>query len=70
MIFQKIMSLDHYRSTVKSGLTDAHGCPAEIVDALMSDYDDVVRGCWNIGAAAVVPIKLFYAEWKTFRVST
>lgn len=70
MTAQKIMSIDHYRGVVKSGLTEIHACPAEIVEALMSEYDDVIRGCWNVGTAAVVPIKLLYAEWKTFRIST
>lgn len=68
MSFHKIMSLDHYRGLVRSGLSETHSCPLEIVDALLTDYDDVVRGCWNIGTAAVTPIKLLYAEWKTFRV--
>lgn len=70
MTSQKIMSLDHYRDAVRSGLAETHACPPDIVVALLSDYDDVVRGCWDIGTAAAVPIKLLYAEWKTFRVST
>lgn len=65
--FQTIQSLDYYRHVVASGLAEAHACPPEIVSALMADYDDVVRGCWNSGTAAIVPIKLLYAEWKTFR---
>jgi hypothetical protein len=69
MTFPTIKSLDYYRGVVSAGLAETHACPAEIVAALMADYDDVVRGCWNIGIAAVVPIKLLYAEWKTFRVA-
>lgn len=65
---QQIMSLDHYRGLVRSGLSETYSCPLEIVDALMADYDDVVQGCWKIGTTAVTPIKLLYAEWKTFRV--
>lgn len=64
-----MQTIEHYRNAVAAGLARAHSCPPEVVVALMEDYDDVLRGCWSIGAAPIGLIKLLYAEWKTFRAS-
>ncbi|MDN7500050.1 hypothetical protein QZM89_33165 [Burkholderia gladioli] len=62
-----VQSLEYYRHVVALGLAETHACPPGVVAALMDDYGEALHGCWAIGAAAIVPIKLLYAEWKTFR---
>ncbi len=62
-----VQSLEYYRQVVALGLAETHACPPGVVAALMDDYGEVLDGCWAIGVAAIDPIKLLYAEWKTFR---
>lgn len=60
-------TLDRYREVVAAGLANAHSCPPETVSDMMDYYEEVVRGSWSVKAAPVDLIRLFYAEWQTFR---
>lgn len=60
-------NIERYRNVVAHAMSEIHGCPPATVDALLSDYEDVLLACWTGGIAACTPIKLLFAEWKTFR---
>ncbi|CAB3921243.1 MULTISPECIES: hypothetical protein [Achromobacter] len=61
-------TLDRYREVVAAGLANAHSCPPETVSDMMDYYEAVIRGSWSVKAAPVDLIRLFYADWQTFRM--
>lgn len=63
------MTIERYHEVVVAGLVSAHSCPPETVADMMDYYKEVVRGSWSVGAAPVDLIRLFYADWKTFRTT-
>lgn len=63
-------TLDRYREVVELTLAKPHKCPPEVIASLMSDYEDVIRGSWTVGAAPVDVIKLLFAEWQMLRTTS
>ncbi|WMD24042.1 hypothetical protein RAS12_30895 (plasmid) [Achromobacter seleniivolatilans] len=57
------ITLVEYRQLVACGLENGHSCPVEIIEDMMSEYRELIRGSWLVGADAQYVINLLHADW-------